>query len=172
VTIVLFLAEAMASQDSKEFSYEVSRLVERGLSILPEEFNADGLAQNFSDKIPNIRDIYNLVIKLKVKKCGNYDDSVVDRIGELLWFTVSEKDKDEIQEQYRNLTKRVIEVLTPVPQSTTSTSTSSLYNELSLDESFYTGITNYVPSTNSDNQPPDSMDIIEGITPQTNRTNR
>ncbi|CAG8657587.1 3583_t:CDS:1 [Dentiscutata erythropus] len=162
----------MASQDSKEFSCEVSRLVERGLSILPKEFSANELAQNFNDKIPNVRDIYNLVVKLKVKRCGNYDDSVVDRIGELLWFTVSEKDKNEIQEQYANLTNRVIEVLTPVPQSTTTTSTSNVYNELSLDESFYIGITDYVPPTNSDNQPPDSMDMIGGITPQTNRTNR
>ncbi|CAG8791789.1 12777_t:CDS:1 [Gigaspora margarita] len=156
----------MASQNSQKFSSEVYRLVKSGLSLSPREFEVNELAQNINDvtSIITVKYIYELVIKLKVRKFGSFDDSVVERIGELLWFTVSESERDKILEEYKNLTNNVIEVLTPAPLSTFPTS--NVTNEESLDEIIYKGITDFIPLTDSNNQPPDSMNMIGGITPQ------
>ncbi|CAG8784111.1 17971_t:CDS:1, partial [Gigaspora rosea] len=156
----------MASQNSQKFSSEVYRLVKSGLSLSPREIEVNELAQNINDvtSIVTVKEIYELVIKLKVRKYGNFDDSAVERIGELLWFTVSEREGDKILEDYKNLAKNVNEILTPAPQSTVSSS--NVTNEQSLDEIIYKGIIDFVPLTDTNNQPPDSINMIGGITPQ------
>ncbi|CAG8599535.1 17385_t:CDS:1 [Dentiscutata heterogama] len=174
----------MTSQDSqvfsreitllieKEFEAEITLLFEKSLSISPKEFKADELAQNFHHKIttmPNVNDIYKLVIKLKVEKCGSFNDLVVDRFGDLLWYTVSETERNKIEEEYEVLRKDIIKELTLAPpQPTISTTVTT--NEQSFNEIFYMGIVDYMPPKNFNNPIPDSMDFIQGITtsPQTN----
>ncbi|CAG8772264.1 18500_t:CDS:1 [Dentiscutata erythropus] len=168
---ITLLIERSLSISPKEFEAEITLLNEKRLSISPKEFDVIELARNFNHNIPAMptkEDIYKLVIKLKVKKYGDFNDSVVNRIGELLWLTVSEEEKIKISEEYNNLTKHVVEILTSSTQPTIPTTDAT--NEQSFDEIFYRGI-DYIPSINFNNQLPDSIDIVGGITlpPQTNR---
>ncbi|CAG8703180.1 11280_t:CDS:1, partial [Racocetra fulgida] len=92
---------------------------------------------------PNIcRDnVYRLVIKKKILIHGDYNDAIVDRVGDLLWYRVPEKQKTKVQELYRDLTDQIIEVLTPAT------------GERPLGEIFNRGIADCFPSpTNAENQ--------------------
>ncbi|CAG8460734.1 8209_t:CDS:2 [Racocetra persica] len=70
--------------------------------------------------------LYRLVAESKAKSLGDFDDSIVTRYGELLWFTVPDKEQGKIKEQFQNIADEVITILTPCsPEPTTLPITST-----------------------------------------------
>ncbi|CAG8529787.1 3973_t:CDS:1 [Racocetra fulgida] len=154
----------------EEFNRGIFLLTERGPSIFPQESVSDfqNLAQIFKDKSiqPTVESVYWLVTKSKVKSLGDFDDSIITRYGELLWFTVPDKEQDKVKEQYQNITDEVITILascSSVP--TTPTLTLQLTStDQSVEDIFNEG-TSYFSQTSHNEQGLDSNNVLEGITP-------
>ncbi|CAG8460713.1 8208_t:CDS:2 [Racocetra persica] len=144
----------------EEFNSGIFLLTERGPSIFPQESDSDShdLAQIFKDKSiqPTVENVYWFVTKSKVKKSlGDFDDSIVTRYGELLWFTIPDKEQGKIKEQYQNIADEVIKILTPCsPEPTTLpvTSTDQQYEDV------FNGGTSYFSQTSHNEQSLDSND--------------
>ncbi|CAG8650988.1 17261_t:CDS:1 [Dentiscutata erythropus] len=153
----------------EEFSREIILLMENSLSISPQGVDSNDLAQRFRDKNikPTIENVYMLTIKSRVKKLGDFNDSVVARYGELLWFTFSEEEENKIKMQYQAIVDQIITILTSYSSmsmlTTYTTSTTEQPGEdIFNDGTSYTSQISQISQTSFNGQ---GIDFIDGILP-------
>ncbi|CAG8749444.1 40582_t:CDS:1 [Gigaspora margarita] len=153
----------------EEFTREIFLLMEKDLSVSPQGANSNDLeklAQYFKDKNiqPTIENVYIFFVKSKAKKLGDFNESVVTRYGELLWFTVSEEEERKIKGQYQNIVNQIITDSTSHSSMSMQTTYTTSTTEQPWEDIFNGGI-NYISQISQTSSNTRGIDMLEGILP-------
>ncbi|KAF0543568.1 hypothetical protein F8M41_003734 [Gigaspora margarita] len=153
---------------TEKFTREIFLLMEKGLSISHQVINSndlENLTQYFKDKNiqPTIENVYMLVIKSKIEEHGNFNEAVVTRCGELLWFTVSEEEERKIKGEYQNIVDKIINKLSSHSSMSMQITYTTSTNEQQWEDIFNDGISYTSQISQSSNVR--GIDMLEGILP-------